>query len=96
VGACRRVSQLSDGPWHITARAVRDYAVLARLDDLERARDELVQLSARAHLVRRQSNGLQLWRVKAFHGRRIRLLVGEPAVRFPGALPSLVRVLGEL
>lgn len=89
VGASRAV----ECPWHITERAVRDYSALARLDDPERARAELVQLAARAHLVRRQGNGLELWRVKGFDGRRIRLLVGEPAERFPGALPALVRVL---
>jgi hypothetical protein len=81
--------------WFITESAVSQYAALARLDDLERARTELVQLAARAHLVRRQGNGLELWRVKGFDGRRLRLLVGEPAVRFPGAKPALVQVLGE-
>jgi len=87
-----------EGPWYITESAARDYGRLMRLpadSDLQRERAELAQLSARAHLVRRQSNGLELWRVKGFHGRRIRLLVGEPPVRFPGAKPALVQVLGE-
>lgn len=79
--------------WFLTGAAIRDYSALARLDDPEQARTELVQLAARAHLVRRQGNGLELWRVKGFDGRRIRLLVGEPATRLPGALPALVRVL---
>lgn len=83
-----------DCQWFLTAAAVRDYSALARLDDPERARAELVQLAARAHLVRRQANGLELWRVKGFDGRRIRLLVGDPAQPLPGALPALVRVLG--
>lgn len=83
-----------EGPWYVTERAAREYAALVRIDDLERARAELAQLSARAHLVRRQGNGLELWRVKGFDGRRIRLLVGEPAARFAAAKPALVRVLG--
>lgn len=86
-------SEPIEGPWHVTESAVREYAVLARQRDLEQARAELAQLSARAHLVRRQGNGLELWRVKGFDGRRIRLLVGEPAEPFPGAKPSLVQVL---
>jgi hypothetical protein len=84
-----------DSHWFLTTRAINDYAALARLDDLERAWTELAQLSARAHLVRRQGNGIELWRVKAFDGQRLRLLVGEPAARFPGAKPALVQVLGE-
>lgn len=91
-----RTSQPIEGPWFITERAARDYGRLMRLpadSDLERERFELAQLSARAHLVRRQGNGLELWRVKALDGRRIRLLVGEPPVRFPGAKPALVQVL---
>jgi hypothetical protein len=84
-----------EGHFYITERATSDYAALMRLDDLERARTELAQLSARAHLVRRQGNGIELWRVKAFDGQRIRLLVGEPEARFPGAKPALVQVLGE-
>jgi len=84
-----------EGPFFVTERAARDYATLMRLDDLERARTELAQLAARAHLVRRQANGLELWRVKAFDGQRLRLLVGEPAARFPGAKPALIQVLGE-
>jgi hypothetical protein len=84
-----------EGPFFITERAARAYAALARLDDLEQARAELAQLAARAHLVRHQGNGLELWRVKAFDGQRIRLLVGEPEARFPGAKPALVQVLGE-
>jgi hypothetical protein len=85
-----------EGPWYITERAAREYGRLQGYpadSDLERERTELAQLSARAHLVRRQGNGLELWRVKAFDGRRIRLLVGEPPVRFPGAKPALVQVL---
>jgi hypothetical protein len=87
-----------DGPWFITERAARDYGALMRYapdSDLERERSELAQLSARAHLVRRQGNGLELWRVKAFNGRRIRLIVGEPSVTWSGAKPVLVEVLGE-
>lgn len=79
--------------WFLTDAAISQYAALARLDDLERARTELAQLAARAHLVRRQENGLELWRVKAFDERRIRLLVGEPNAHFPGAKPALVKVL---
>jgi hypothetical protein len=84
-----------DGPWYITESSARQYAALMRLDDPEQARAELAQLSARAHLVRRQANGLELWRVKAFDGQRLRLLVGDSAARFPGAKPALVQVLAE-
>lgn len=82
-----------DGPFYITERATREYAALMRLDDVEQARTELEQLSARAHLVRRQGNGIELWRVKAFDGQRIRLLVGPPP--FPGGKPALIQVLAE-
>lgn len=84
-----------EGPFYVTDRATRDYAALMRLDDLDQARTELHQLSARAHLVRRQLSGFEVWRVKGFDGNRLRLLVGEPVGNFPGAKPALVRVLAN-
>jgi hypothetical protein len=82
-----------EGPWFVTDRAAREYAELMRLEDLEQARTELHQLSARAHKVRDQPNGLELWRVWVSSTDRVSLLVGAPATRFPGAKPALVQVL---
>ena len=89
-----------DGRWYITETAAGEYVTLMRprVIDLDEATDELIELSERAHRVRVQDNGLELWRVKASNGRRIRLLVGQPPPAFrqrPGVKLALVHVLGE-
>jgi|ERR1044071_5091663 hypothetical protein len=87
-----------DGPWYITERAAREYGALmgyAPDSDLEREKAELAQISVRARPVRRQENGLELWRAWVGPRRRIRLLVGEPGVAHPGSKPALVQVLAE-
>lgn len=82
--------------WYLSARAVREYAALARLgnpDDeavFDRAESQLGAIAQKAHHLRDQANGLQLWR----GGRplRLRLLVST-AERAEGDLPQLVSVL---
>jgi hypothetical protein len=85
-----------DGPWYITERAAREYGRLmgyAQDSDLERERTDLAQLAMRARPLLSQRNGLEVWGVVGFDGRPLRLLVGEPAVRWRGAKPALVQVL---
>lgn len=92
----KRPSGRLEGRWYITDRAAREYAqlMLPRSIDAEQATDELIGLSEQAHLVRLQDNGLELWRVRASNGFRIRLLIGEPEGVQRGK-PALVQVLGE-
>lgn len=82
-----------NGPWYVTERAAREYAELRCYSDVEQARRELAELAVRARPVRRQGNGLELWRVRGLDGKRIRLLVGDPPDGILGAKPALVRVL---
>jgi hypothetical protein len=94
----RKSSARIEGRWYVTDRAAREYAHLMRprTIDIDEATGELIELSAQAHFVRDQPNGLALWRVKASNGARIRLLVGPPdGVRGAGTVDALVQVLGE-
>lgn len=81
-------------PWYITHRAVEDYCELHGWPDddehFDRGENELLELAERAHHVRDQDNGLQLWRGPT--PGRLRLLVST-AKRPEGDLPQLVRVL---
>ena len=82
-------------PWYVSARAVREYAGLAGLDastvaGFNVAELALFDVAERAHLVREQANGLDLYRGPRPH--RVRLLV-SPAPRTEGAKPQLVQVL---
>ena len=78
----------------LSQRAVREFCLLTlrELDEggLEAARVELEGVVSTAHLVRRQDNGLDLWRARGTKERqgrpRWRLLVGDGVV---------VSVLGE-
>jgi len=90
--ARRELMRPVEGHWQITERAAREYAALVGRSSLAEARAELEALSVRARPVRRQANGLELWRVRIADGRRIRLLVGEPPGH-PGGKPILVQVL---
>lgn len=85
----------ASGPWYLSARAVREYGRLARLDTstddgFDRAAMALQEYVAQAHHVRDQDNGLQLWRGP--RPLRLRLLVST-ATRREGPLPQLVTVL---
>ena len=85
----------ASGPWYLSARAVREYGRLARLDTstddgFDRAAMSLQEYVAQAHHVRDQDNGLQLWRGP--RPLRLRLLVST-ARRREGPLPQLVTVL---
>jgi len=75
------------GPWFVTPHAVRRYTRrYARRLDYEAARDQLVDLCARARYVR-PSHGGELWRGP--RPLRLRLVVG----RGEGERRALVTVL---
>jgi hypothetical protein len=87
----------AQGPWFITARAVRDYLTITHRDPRDEdafadGEDELLELVRRAAYVRNQRNGLQLWRVRG--SPRLRLLVSTDK-RQEGDLPQVVTVLPE-
>lgn len=78
------------GRWFITPHAVMQYRVRVSGKEetsFERARAELMALSARAHFVRRLDSGAELWR--APKPLRLRFVVARA---FAG-LPQLVTVL---
>lgn len=87
------------GPWYLSARAVREYHRIAtgRVDDpdddqFDAAAEALQEAVGRARKVRVQHNGLELWRLTG--SPRLRLLVSTEH-RPEGDLPQLVRVLPE-
>lgn len=89
------------GPWYISARAIKEYLSLSGRDPLNEdhfaaGEDELARITSSAHHVRNQDNGLQLWRAHNLPAPlgRLRLLVST-ARRGEGDLPQLVSVLPE-
>lgn len=83
------------GPWYITRSAVDDFLRITRgtvaVSDRvwEAAEDALMALAAKAHYVRDQESGAQLWR----GGLPLRLrYIVSTAERAEGGLPQLVRV----
>ena len=86
------------GAWYITLRAVEDYLRLTGRDPdpddetWESAEEELRELAAESHYVKRLDSGAEVWR-----GRRpLRLMFHVvTAPRPEGDAPQLVRVLAE-
>lgn len=90
------------GPWYISARAIKEYLALTGREPTNEAHfasgeDELAKITSSAHHVRNQDNGLQLWRASNLPDPlgRLRLLVST-ARRREGDLPQLVSVLAEI
>lgn len=84
-----------EGPWYITERAARDYALLFGSEDLEEATEDLIAAARGAHRLREQPSGLVLWRASK-EWYRLRFFVGKAPVsvgRAGSMLPALVRVL---
>lgn len=96
-GPIEETGMALQGPWYISARAIKEYLALTARDPLDEdnfaaGEDELALVCSSAHHVRNQDNGLQLWRARS--PERYRLLVST-ARRNEGDLPQLVSVLAE-
>lgn len=93
---------MPSGPWYISARAVREYAALARLgnpDDpavWDRAERELIAMARETVASGRQPRRMRSGALRYRGPRPLRLtLIVVDAPRPEGPLPQLVRVLGQ-
>lgn len=83
-----------EGSWYLTRAALEDYARLVGKTgvDLEVLRSALLQEIGRAHFVRRQDSGAELWR----GGKPLRLrFIVSTLEGVGGGAPQLVRVEGD-
>ena len=90
------------GPWYISARAVKEYAALARLGDAndpaiwDRAESELIAMARETAASGREPRPMRSGALRYRGPRPLRLtLIVTPGPRPEGDLPQLVRVLPE-